>query len=152
MTRRILALALLISAALAMTTALGCTEKIHPPTSPPGPTGPPLTPDSVQAIFDAHCIGCHSGPGPSGGMDLSADSSYAQIVNVRSTRCDPLDRVEPTDPDNSCIVLRIEGTVTPQMPFGGPALDPTDIAKIRNWIAQGAGAVSTGPALRASRE
>ncbi len=148
MPRKLLALALLVSATLPLLAALGCTEKIRPPTSPLAPTGPTVTPDSIQAIFSSRCITCHSGSAPAGGMDLSANNSYANMVNVQSTACAPLDRVEPNDPDNSCIVRRIEGTVQPRMPLGGTGpLPPADIARIRSWISQGAPGVITGPAL-----
>lgn len=147
MTRRLPALALLGWAGLALLAALGCTEKVHLPTALPGPA---MTPDSIQAIFTARCAlpACHSGPTPTGGMDLSAGNSYANTVNVPSTACSGLDRVEPNDPDNSCIVRRIEGTVQPRMPLGGTGpLAPEDIARIRSWISQGAPGVVTGPAL-----
>lgn len=149
MTRKFLAIALLSSAIISLLAALGCTEKIPLPTSPEGPTGPTVTPDSIQAIFTARCAipACHSGSAPTGGMDLSADSSYAHTINVQSTACAPLDRIEPNDPGNSCIVRRIEGTVQPRMPLGGTGpLPPADIARIRNWISQGAPGVITGPA------
>jgi hypothetical protein len=149
--RKILALALLASTAFAMIAALGCTEKVHPPTAPgpgPGPTGPPLTPDSIQAIFSGYCTNCHTGgTSGSGGMDLTPDSSYSFLVNFPSTRCSPLDRVEPGDPVNSCIVQRIEGTVIPRMPMFQPALDDSNIRKIKNWISEGAGAVYASPSL-----
>lgn len=149
MTRRFLALALLLSPLVTGLAVLGCTEKVHLPTALPGPPGPTVTPDTIQAIFTARCAlpACHSGAAPRAGMDLSAGNSYANTVNVPSAACSPLDRVEPNDPDNSCIVRRIEGTVQPRMPLGGTGpLAPADIARIRSWIAQGAPGVIAGPA------
>ncbi len=150
MPRRSLALALVAAAILSLPAALGCTEKVPMPTAPivPGPSGPPMTPDSIQAIFTSRCIACHSGTTPAAGMDLSVGHSYENTVDVPSAACSGLDRIEPNDPANSCLVRRIEGTVLPRMPLGGTGpLAPADIARIRNWISQGAPGVVSGPAL-----
>ena len=147
MPRRIPTLALLSAAGVLLLAGLGCTEKVPMLTAPPVPSGPIVAPDSIQAIFTASCITCHSGSSPAGGMDLSADGSYASTVGVPSTRCAPLVRVAPNDPSNSCLMLRVEGTVTPRMPMGRPALAAADIAKLRNWILQGAPGVIAGPAF-----
>jgi mono/diheme cytochrome c family protein len=144
---RLSARVLLGATALLLLAALGCTEKIALPTAVVGPPPVFVTPDSIQAIFTSRCIGCHTGAAPAGGMNLTADSSYKYTVNVPSGACATLDRVEPGDPNNSCIVRRIEGTVTPRMPLGGGPLSPADITKIRNWIAQGAPGTIAGPAL-----
>jgi hypothetical protein len=48
------------------------------------------------------------------------------------------DVVIPGNPDGSIIVRRLEGDITPQMPFGRPPLSNSDIQKIRDWIEQGA--------------
>jgi hypothetical protein len=146
---RISAGVLLCATAIALLAALGCTEKVPLPTEVGGPPEPPpvfLTPDSIQAIFTSRCINCHAGSAPAGGMNLSADSSYKYTVNVPSHACANLDRIEPSDPNNSCLVKRIEGTVTPRMPLGG-ILSPGQITMIRNWIAQGAPGTIAGPAL-----
>lgn len=146
MTTRRPAPALLFATALLALAAIGCTEKLPAPTSPPGPTGPPVTPDSIQAIYDSRCISCHSGGSPAGGLDLTAVVSYANTIDSPSTRCAPLDRIEPFDPDNSCLVRRIEGTVTPRMPLGGTGpLAAGDIARIRSWVAQGAPGTISAP-------
>ncbi len=151
MTARRLASALAVPVLLLALAALGCTEKLPAPTTPPAPTGPPVMPDSIQAIFNSRCVGCHSGGAPSGGLDLSAAVSYDNTINRPSTRCAPLDLIEPFDPAASCLVRRIEGTVTPRMPLGTSALSAADIARIRSWISQGAPGTVTAPALRASR-
>ena len=46
--------------------------------------------------------------------------------------------VIPTDPDNSLLVKRVEGTIPPQMPLGGSPLTPAEIGRIRQWILEGA--------------
>lgn len=99
---------------------------------------------SIQMnIFDLNCAlpGCHAGPNPQQGQDLSAGQAHANIVNVRSMENANLFRVAPGDPDNSYLVRKIEGgpdIVGAQMPFGRAPLPPEAIAAIRQWIADGA--------------
>ena len=149
MAPRLFALLLLSAVAFSLIAAVGCTEKVNLPTESPLPGGAPVTPDTIQVIFDTRCISCHSGSSPAGGMDLSADHSYANTVNVPSGACSPLDRIEPNDPANSCLVQRIEGTVAPRMPLGSINPLPADqITRIKSWIAQGApGTPISGPPL-----
>jgi len=49
-----------------------------------------------------------------------------------------VNRVEPGQPDNSYLVQRIDGTVTPRMPLGGAPLSTEEIDAIRQWILDGA--------------
>ncbi len=103
--------------------------------------------DDIQArVFTPTCStsGCHEGPTGSvlpEGMDLSnADASFASLVGVGSIQEPSLSRVEATDPDNSYLIQKLEGTAETgrQMPRGSPALDPSVIAVIREWISDGA--------------
>ena len=103
---------------------------------------PGLTFDEIQTnVFTPSCAtaGCHSGGTPAAGMNLSAGAAFANLVNVASNNpaCAAL-RVNPGDPDTSCLIQRIDGTVTPRMPFGAPALDQSVIDDIKQWIADGA--------------
>ncbi len=94
----------------------------------------------VQPIFNTHCIGCHSGGGAPQGLELDADESFANLVNVASSEVPSLKRVKPGDDANSYLVQKIEGTaaVGGRMPLGGSPLSATTIAVIRLWIAEGA--------------
>ena len=97
----------------------------------------------IQPIWDLQCVGCHSGPGPSGGMDLAYDA-YPNIVDVPSNDIGTMDRIEPFDPGNSYIWHKINGTQIQvggqgtQMPQGGPFLSQTELDRIEQWILQGA--------------
>ena len=117
---------------------LGCTEKVPAPSAPR--PQPAVVPDSVQVIFTASCAfsGCHAGSDPAGGLDLTQERAYGALVGVASNSCGPLSRVKPFQPDSSCLVKRVEGQVTPQMPPGG-SLTSGEQAVIRGWIQQGAG-------------
>lgn len=143
MLRRRLALAILALTLASLSGEQGCTTKVHPVA--PRLTGSSATPDSIQAIFSANCtsVGCHAQPNPEAGMDLSAGASYGAIVGVASLACTGLQRVKPFDPDNSCLVKRITGAVTPQMPKFAAPLPDTTITRITRWIQQGAPAQVT---------
>ena len=117
---------------------LGCTEKVPAPSAPRPQLA--VVPDSVQVIFTANCAlsGCHAGSDPAGGLNLTRERAYEALVGVASNSCAPLSRVKPFQPDSSCLVKRVEGQVTPQMPPGG-SLTSGEQAVIRGWIQQGAG-------------
>jgi hypothetical protein len=98
--------------------------------------------DEIQAnVFTPTCatVGCHSGGAPQGGLNLEAGQAFTNLVNAASVNvaCAPL-RVDPGDPDNSCLVQRIQGDVMPQMPFGQLPLSQALIDDIREWITNGA--------------
>jgi len=91
-------------------------------------------------VFTMTCAvsGCHRSPLTTAPMSLEAGAVPGTLVHVASTGMPSLLRVKPGDPDNSILIQRLEGTVTPQMPFGGTPLDAATIARIREWITLGA--------------
>ena len=105
-------------------------------------------PVNVQAIFTANCAksGCHAGSSPQQEQNLSEEFAYANIVGVASHEMPSLKRVDPGNPDNSYLVLKIEGVgiVGDRMPFdqlgSGPNgyLTQAEIDTIRAWIQDGA--------------
>lgn len=108
-----------------------------------GSGGGPLQPSfvSIQAnVFTPICTACHAGAAAPMGLRLDAGSSYALLVGVASGEVPGLQRIAPGDPANSYLVQKLEGraAVGARMPFGGPYLDDTTIAVIRQWIAAGA--------------
>ena len=101
--------------------------------------GPTL--DEIQAVvFTPNCAtsNCHAGGSPAGGLNLEAGNSHAALVGVPSSGNMAVNRVEPGQPDNSYLVQRIEGTVTPRMPLGNAPLSTAEIDAIRQWILDGA--------------
>ncbi len=72
-------------------------------------------------------------------LDLRAEAAYSALVGVTATT-EPIVRVIPGDPDNSYLVMKLEGrqSVGVRMPLGFAPLDDIDLTNIRNWIAQGA--------------
>jgi len=104
---------------------------------------------TIQPIFDRSCAlgGCHVGPVPTGGQDLTAGVAYSQSVNVPSTQQPRLKRVKPGDPANSYLVRKIQGgpnisgVMMPQGCPGAPlngaqCLTPDEIAAIVQWITE----------------
>jgi hypothetical protein len=88
----------------------------------------------VQPVFTANCAltGCHAmGMNPAGGLRLI---NYNSLISGGNSG----DVIAPSDPDNSLLVKRIEGTITPQMPYLGTPLPDSTIQMIRTWIAEGA--------------
>jgi len=111
----------------------------------------PLDPDeleptlaSIQAnIFDVSCAlsGCHTGSNPPMGLDLSAGQSQNDLVGVGSEEVPAFERVDPGNPDESYLIMKIEGDsriVGARMPLGRAPLPGEQIAVIREWILDGA--------------
>src|SRR5262245_16280280 len=94
----------------------------------------------IQPIFTTNCIVCHSGASAPRGLKLDAQNSFNLLVNVSSSEVPSLKRVKPSDPDNSYLVQKVEGTaaVGGRMPLGRPPLSDAQIGLIRQWIAEGA--------------
>ena len=96
-----------------------------------------------QQIFNGSCAfsGCHGGSSPAEGMSLASGDSYGDIVNVRSSQMSSLDRIEPSDPNNSYLYLKVTGdsSITgSRMPRGGAPLNQDLIDLLRDWIERGA--------------
>ena len=69
-----------------------------------------------------------------------ADTAYANLVGVASSKCEGATRVVPGDPDTSVLVGTLEGTITcsQRMPRGREPLADPQLETIRAWIAAGA--------------
>jgi len=99
---------------------------------------------SIQTnILSTNCAlsGCHAGPNPQQGMNLSAGETHDNVVNVPSNERPELDRVEPGNPDRSYLIHKIEGRssiVGQRMPLGREPLSQEEINVLREWIANGA--------------
>jgi hypothetical protein len=111
---------------------------------PPGPTEITFA-AAVQPILTRSCAfdGCHAGSNPQLGMDLSEGAAYGNLVRVSSVQVPRLQRVAPSAPDSSYVILKLEGDagtvggVGTRMPLGG-ALTQAQIDTIRAWVGRGA--------------
>ena len=120
------------------------------PLSEGGSTPSDLQPtiESIQEhVFGPRCATCHQGTHVSGLELESAQQSYDELVNVRSTEVPTLDRVEPGNAETSYLIDKLEGTQTvgDRMPRGQPPLPSDTIAVIRQWITEGAAPPGTTP-------
>ena len=128
----------------AVVAAFASCSKSGGPTSPPPELKHQFVPDSVQAVFSENCAypGCHAGPSPGAGLDLSPAHAYESLIDVPSRSCAPRVRVRPGQPDSSCIVDRLMGDVVPMMPLAG-WIPPASRMIVVHWIAAGAPSVES---------
>ncbi len=123
----------------------GCGELKDLPTEPIDdlPPDPTATFTRVQSeVLTPTCAvaGCHDAFTAQEGLVLVAESSYALLVNTRSSQS-PLDRVEPGQPDSSYLFLKVSGgagIVGDRMPQNRPPLSDASTRLIRDWIRRGA--------------
>lgn len=84
----------------------------------------------VAPILEQHCVGCHSGEEPKGGLDLStAGGAFADGDSGTS--------IEPGKPDNSLLIEYVSGE-EPEMPQNADPLTAEQVDALRRWIAAGA--------------
>jgi len=87
--------------------------------------------NNVQPIFNQDCTTCHSGPSPDFNLRLD---TFANVMTGGQSGV----VVIAGNPSGSILIQRLEGTLTPQMPYQQPPLAQTDIDLISDWISQGA--------------
>mgnify|MGYP001792414377 CR=1 FL=1 len=94
----------------------------------------------VQPIFDANCVGCHSGGAPAGGLNLSTGVTHGAVVDVPSTGVPTMDLIDPGNAETSYLLEKVVGTATVGaiMPPNAAPLSATDIALIVAWVEAGA--------------
>jgi len=101
----------------------------------------------VQTIFSTGTPACTSCHPSAAGLNLTAGSSYASIVDQNASEVPAMKRVRPFMPDSSYLVHKIQGTQNAvggtgaRMPLGcsgSGCLSNATINIIRNWILQGA--------------
>lgn len=86
---------------------------------------------SVQAIFKAKCLQCHSGPTADGKLSLD---SFANVMKGGTSG----KMIVSKNPDSSLLMQRILGKGgLPRMPMGFAPLPEKDVQTIRAWIAAG---------------
>jgi len=139
-----------LGAVLVAVGATACDESLS---NLAGPT-PNLEPtfSSIQSeIFEttdsagrSACTNCHTNVGrnPSGGLNLTHDVAYDQLVNVPSRNKPGAIRVVPGDPASSYLVHKVagqRGIVGNRMPNDGPPfLTDGQIQILERWIEIGA--------------
>ncbi len=134
----------LVAGSAAVLALVACGNEKGLPFDPGGPApDPDATFTRVQSdIFSPSCAlsGCHTGPAPQSGLDLSPGVAYQNIVGVPSVERAGLNRIEPGDPDSSYLVKKIRGDADiagSRMPLGG-ALNADEIRLLTDWVRRGA--------------
>jgi hypothetical protein len=88
----------------------------------------------VAPIFLQRCIKCHRSDAPNGPPEGLSLKSYDDMIRGGERVV-----IVPGYPQVSEIVRRIRGIARPRMPFDGPPwLSEEEIARITQWIEQGA--------------
>lgn len=107
-------------------------------------TGEPLEPTfaNIQmAVLGQSTCSCHYGMFGSGGLKIATpDDLYQAIVGVPSVGAPDKNYIEPGDPANSYIYMKVTkaaGIVGSQMPLG-PPLSADKVQLLEDWIAAGA--------------
>ncbi|MDX2268197.1 MAG: DUF1553 domain-containing protein [Bryobacter sp.] len=78
----------------------------------------------IHPLLASRCFGCHTGAQAQAGLDLTRRDSAARVLN-------------------QTLIERVTATGPRRMPPVGPALEPNEVAKLREWIADGAPWVDT---------
>jgi len=86
---------------------------------------------TVQPIFQAKCVSCHNDARHPGDVNLS---SYLKLLESGPKG----GLLVAGQPDKSKLLLYVDGTKQPRMPFRQAPLSKKEIAAIRVWIAAGA--------------
>ncbi|MEO8258116.1 MAG: hypothetical protein ABI868_12290 [Acidobacteriota bacterium] len=147
MGRRILFITMLLAGAAGVT---ACDEQLAP-IAGPTPNLEPTFASIQREIFETTdsagrvaCTGCHTSVGriPAGGLTLTHDAAYDNLVGVPSRLKTGATRVIAGDPENSYIIQKLEGRsdiVGLRMPFSGqPFLGAGQILILKRWIELGA--------------
>jgi hypothetical protein len=94
----------------------------------------------VQAVFDTHCVECHSPPMTPLGLDLTPASAWTSLVNVTAGNCNKI-RIIPDQPAASYLLDKLEDIDLcggQQMPRNAPPLSLEERNAIQSWICAGA--------------
>lgn len=108
-------------------------------------TIPPSTFTQVYALMSTGtktCTDseCHDHDLPKKNQDLSSQAlAFSNIVNVTSEENPPMKRIEPNDPDNSYLYLKLSGAgEQAQMPKDKTPFTVGELNTVRYWILNGA--------------
>lgn len=105
-------------------------------------TDPSFSTDIQEIIQRRGCSAsqCHGSGAGEMTLTNSASTNHSAWVGVEAASEPSFLRVEPGDPENSYVVIKLEGrqSVGARMPLNAPILDDIDLANIRNWISLGA--------------
>lgn len=115
--------------------AVSCKKDSGPyivsPPPPPVPVRISFV-NEIQPIFDLYCISCHDENHPT--LNLKSCCAWYELWTT-GVNAPYFDTINPLQ---SLLYKRIDGTISPQMPIGGPNLSQGEMDKILQWIEEGA--------------
>ena len=84
----------------------------------------------IQPLFDRRCAisGCHDDKTRASNLSLTSYENATARPGI----------IIPRDPENSVLVMRIEGRLQPRMPLNMAPLTQNQINGIKQWIREGA--------------
>ena len=93
----------------------------------------------VERILSENCStsGCHTGAYPPQGLNLNETQFPASVIDVPSQEVPNLKLVDPQNPDQSYLLIKIkgsEGIKGRQMPAYAQPLEPEEISTIEKWV------------------
>ena len=97
----------------------------------------------VLPLLQQRCVSCHNSDDPMGGLSVSPDVAYQQLVRSPSAQSPQL-RVKPGQPDESYLIAKLTGRQFAaggrgfSMPIGFSPTTPRQLEIFRHWIKQGA--------------
>jgi hypothetical protein len=134
----------MVAVMLALSLA-ACSQEADQPANPPEvATATSFFRSDIAPLLASRCATCHLTGQEAGNMSLIPDKAIATLVGVKSVEAPSLTRVVPGKPDDSYLVMKLAGThiehggTGAQMPFGALPLSKEEIAKVRQWISEGA--------------
>ena len=128
----------LLALSVALALLSGCKSQEAAPDGP----APPAAPAEIQALLEERCVECHSPPKAAAQLSLEgAEGSYAALVGQPSRQVPTMKIVEPGRPEQSYLLLKLEGGFEEAggkgvlMPKKDDALGPAEVEAIERWIA-----------------
>jgi hypothetical protein len=140
---------LLFTAALLFTLASalsGCPGTIEDASRFTGRCREPI--DVQTEIFLPRCGDsiCHDAQTPEGNLDLISPNVERRLVGVRATQCTERQRIDPSNPELSFLLEKLERDdpeCGDRMPVHDQPLSRNEIACVREWVEElAAGAIT----------
>ena len=97
----------------------------------------------IQPILTASCTSsaCHDASQPAQGLQLTSGAAYTALM-AAAAECPADQRVSPGNPDQSYLMLKLQGSgdcfTGSRMPRGNAPLSAAQLQLIRDWITNGA--------------
>jgi hypothetical protein len=97
----------------------------------------------LEPLVVAHCLGCHESEDPKAKLVLEEGAGFEQLVGRSSVQQPEMALVEPGDPENSYLWLKLqhtaaEGKGMPRTLTGVKKLRAEELELYRRWIVDGA--------------